>query len=119
MTTRSRVPAASSQGKRARGKPRTRPRKRAQSLEQAAQQLARYNTLLDAWVAKLLVASRKVDVYRKKSVYYQAQVQTRTAELQAAMSRVLEEDRLLREQQLRDLEQRTGRPSRAIDLSGR
>ncbi len=95
-------------------KKRQQPRKKALNRQQAEQQLARYNRLLDAWVARTAAAARKIDLYRKKASYYQ----NRVAELTAAELAVMEQTIRDAEQAAQAIERQTGRPLRSITLGG-
>lgn len=46
------------------------PRKKAVNRQQSEQQLTRYTRLLDAWVAKMLIAAKRVAQYRANPTYW-------------------------------------------------
>lgn len=81
------------------------PRQQARDRSQAEQMLTRYDRLLDQWLGRLAIASKKIETYRKKVAYYRARVAALSAAELAAL-----------EAAVQAAEEHAGRALRHIEL---
>ncbi len=83
------------------------PRKKAVNREQAEQQLARFERLLNDWIGKMTAAAGQVAKYHKKTAYYQQRVTS-----------LLDAERAAMEAAVTAATAGMGRTPRVIDLGG-
>lgn len=81
------------------------PRQQARDRSQSEQMVTRYDRLLDQWLGKLAIASKKIETYRKKVAYYRDRVATLAAAELAAL-----------EAAVQAAEEHAGRSLRHIEL---